>query len=162
LLSQSLKKLPVVYEFRKSPFHLDHKIVLACESDLVPYIGMNNISRAAEIGHHRDGTRCKCFKDYARTVVTQRWEYEYICRPQMPEDFCVAEPTGKDDSLFDAKGSHEFLETLPLRSIANHGKAGQIPSQDRSCGTQCKITSLSWNQSADENQLKLGITIAIP
>ena len=80
----------------------------------------------------------------------------------MPEHFRVAEPTREADRLFDPKRSHELLEALPLRPISNDGKAGQTASKDRSCGTQCKVASLSWNQSADENQLKLGITVAIP
>ena len=74
------QEVSVVYEFRKSPFHLHHNIVLACKSDLVPYIGVNNISRTAEVSDHGNGTRRKGFKDYTCTVVTKRWKYENICR----------------------------------------------------------------------------------
>ena len=67
----------------------------------------------------------------------------------------MAEPTTEETAF-----------SIPRTSSAARGgsapghrrprKAGQIASQKGSSRAQSKITSLSWNQAANENQLKLG------
>ena len=69
----------------------------------------------------------------------------------------MAEPAAEGNSLLDPKRSHELLEVVPLRAIADHGKVGQIVSQEGSSRAQSKITSLTGIQAANENQLKFGV-----
>src|SRR5439155_6300127 len=73
-----------------------------------------------------------------------------------PEDFRMAEPATEQNSLLDPKRPGQLLEAAPLWAIADHGKAGQIASQKGSRRAQSKITSLSGNQAANENQLEFG------
>ena len=68
----------------------------------------------------------------------------------------MAEPATERNSLLDPKGSHELLKAVPLRAIADHGKAGQVASQQGSSRAQSEITSLPGNQAANEDQLKFG------
>ncbi len=68
----------------------------------------------------------------------------------------MANPTTEGNSLLDPKGSRKLLKAVPLWAIAQHGKAGQIVSQEGSSRAQRKITSLAGDQPSDEDQLKLG------
>ena len=68
----------------------------------------------------------------------------------------MADPAAEGNSLLDSKGSRKLLKAIPLRAIADHGKAGQIASQKGSSRAQGKITSFTGNQAANENQLEFG------
>ena len=68
----------------------------------------------------------------------------------------MANPTTEGNSLLDPKGLRKLFKPVPLRAIAEHGKAGQIASQKGSSRAQSEITSLAGNQPANEDQLKLG------
>ena len=70
-LSETFKKVSVLCELCQSSFHLRHNVTLVCYSDLVSDIGVDNISRTAEVSDHGNGTRRKGFKDYTCTVVTK-------------------------------------------------------------------------------------------
>ena len=71
----------------------------------------------------------------------------------------MAKPTTEGNSLLDPKGSRKLLKAVPLRAIADHGKAGQIVSQKGSSRAQREITSFAGNQASDENQLKFGVVL---
>src|SRR5579859_7856841 len=103
---------------------------------------MNDISGPAEVRHHGYGACAESFENYACTVVAKRRKYKNISNPQPPEDFRMVEPPAERNSLLDPEGSHQLLEAIPFRAIADHGKAGQTASQKRSSRTQAKITSL--------------------
>jgi hypothetical protein len=117
---------------------------------------MNDISRAAEVRDHGYGASAKGFENYAGAIVAKRWKHEHISRSEVLEDFRMAEPAAKRHSLLDPKGFCEPLETVSLPAIADHGNAGQIAAQKGRRRAQSKITSLSGDQAADEDQLKLG------
>jgi hypothetical protein len=57
----------------------------------------------------------------------------------------MAEPAAKENSVLDPKGSRKLLEAVPLRAIADDGKARQITSQEGSRRAQGKITGLPGN-----------------
>jgi hypothetical protein len=117
---------------------------------------MDDISGAAEVRDHGYGTGAESFENYARTIVAKRWKHQYVSRAKMFEDFRVAKPAAEENSLLDPKRPRKVPEAVPLWTIANHGKPGQIASQKgRSCA-QSKITSLTGNQAANEDQLKFG------
>jgi len=42
----------------------------------------------------------------------------------------MANPTTEGNGLLDPKGFHELLKSVPLWTIAKHGKACQITSQE--------------------------------
>src|SRR5207302_8397855 len=117
---------------------------------------MNDISGAAEVHDHRYGASAERFENYACTIVAKRWKHEHISRSEVLEDFRMTEPPAEENSLLDPKGSHKLLKAVPLRSVTDHRKAGQIAAQKGSRRAQSKITSLPGNQAADENQLKFG------
>jgi hypothetical protein len=114
---------------------------------------VNNVSGPTEVRDHRYSTGGESFENYACTVVANGWKHQHISRSQVPQDFRVAEPATKENSLLDPKGSRKLLKAVPLRAIANNGKAGQIASQEGSRRAQSKITSLPRNQAANENQI---------
>jgi len=68
----------------------------------------------------------------------------------------MANPTAEGDGFLDFKGSHELLEAVPLRAIADNCKAGQIASQKRSGRAQREVTSFAGDQPTDKDQFKLG------
>src|SRR5437870_7393239 len=137
-------------QIRQNLFHLSHDIILSRKSHLVPYLWMNNISGPAEVRDHRDGASAEGFENYACTIVAKRWKHEHISRSEVLEDFRMTEPPAEENSLLDPKGSHKLLKAVPLRSVTDHRKAGQIAAQKGSRRAQSKITSLPGNQAADE------------
>src|SRR5262249_38750342 len=126
------------------------------KSHLVPYLWMNDISGAAEVRDYRYTSSAEGFENYACTIIAKRWKHEQISRSEALENFGMAEPAAERNSLLDPKGSCKLLETVSLRAIADHGKAGQVASQKRSRSAQTKITSFPGNQPANEEQLKFG------
>src|SRR6266446_3955247 len=115
---------------------------------------MNDISGAAEVRDHRNGASAEGFENYACTIVAKRWKHEHISRSEVLEDFRVTEPAAEENSLLNPKRPRQLLEAVPLWTIADHGKSGQIAAQKRSRRAQSKITSLPGNQAANKNQLK--------
>src|SRR4029453_7326757 len=106
---------------------------------------MNDISGAAEVRDHRYGASAESFENYARTIVAKRWKHQYISRSEVFEDFRVAKPAAEENSLLDPKAPCKVPEAVPLRTIADHGKPGQITAQKRSRRPQSKITRLPGN-----------------
>ena len=147
LLSQLLEPIPIVREFRQNLFHLRHDVALIRKRHLVPHLWMNDISGPAEVRDHRYGATGESFENHACTVVANGWKHKHIRRSQAPEDFRMAEPAAEGNSLLDPKGFHKLLKAVPLRAIADHGKAGQIVSQKRSSRAQSEITGLPGNQA---------------
>ena len=115
---------------------------------------MNDISGPAEVRDHGYGATRESFKDHACAKVANGWKHHYVGGSQAPEDFRMANPATEGDGLLDPKGSYELLKAVPLRAVADHGKAGQIVSQKRGSPPQSKITSLPGDQAPNENQLK--------
>src|SRR6266550_8974649 len=148
--------VPIAREIRQNLFHLRHDINLIRKRHLVPYLWMNDISRPAEVRDNGYGASGERFENYACTVVANGWKQHHVSGSQASEDFRMADPPAERNSLLDPKGSHELLKAVPLRSVTDHGKAGQIASQKRGGRAQCEITSLPGNQAANENQLKFG------
>src|SRR5262245_34612722 len=106
---------------------------------------MNNISGATEVCDYRYGASAESFENYACAIVAQRWKHEYISRSQAFENFRMAEPATEENSLLDTKAPCKVPEAVPLRTIADHGKPGQITAQKRSRRPQSKITRLPGN-----------------
>ena len=89
MLSQTLKKVTVVYEFLQNLFHLQDDIALIRKTHFVPNPWMNNISGSAEVRNHRYGATCESFENYACTIVTNGWKDKDISRSHASEDFAV-------------------------------------------------------------------------
>src|SRR3982074_874851 len=117
---------------------------------------MNDISGPAEVHDHGYGAGRESFGNYAWTVVAKGWKHKHIRRSHAAEDFRMAYPTTEGDSLLDFKGFHQLLKVAPLRAVTNNGEAGHVASQKRGGCAQREITSLSGNQTANEDQLKFG------
>ena len=142
MLSQTLKKIPVVYEFVQNLFHLRHEVAFIRKRHLVSYLWMNDISGPAEVRDHRDGASRESFKDYARAEVANRWKHQHIRGSQAPKDLRMANPTTEGNSLLDLKGSRKLLKAVPFRTISEHGEASQTASQEGSSRAQRQIASL--------------------
>src|SRR5713226_9460614 len=117
---------------------------------------MNDISWSAEVQYHWDGATCESFKNHARTIVTKGWKHEYIGRSQVLEDFRMAQPAAEDNRFLDPQIFSQLLKPVPLRPIADHGKAGQVVLQQGCSCAQSQIASLPRNQTANKNQFKFG------
>src|SRR5690242_159343 len=68
----------------------------------------------------------------------------------------MADPTAGADSLVNPKGSHQLLEAVPLRAIADDGKTRQIIPPEGRRRAQCEIASFAGDEKPDENQFKFG------
>src|SRR5262249_55298413 len=117
---------------------------------------MNDISGAAEVRDHGYTSGAEGFENYACTIIAKRWKHEQISRSEAFEDFRMAEPAAERNILLDPKRSCKLLEAVSLRTITDHGEAGQVTAQKGSCRAQSKITSFPGNQAANEDQLKFG------
>src|SRR5881227_4167557 len=126
-------------QIRQNLFHLSHDIILSRKSHLVPYLCMNDISGPAEVRDHRDGASAEGFENYACAIVANRWKHEHISRSEVLEDFRMAERAAEENSLLNTKRPRQLLEAVPLWTIADHGKAGQIAAQNGSRRAQSKI-----------------------
>src|SRR6267142_2252208 len=116
---------------------------------------MNDIAGPAEVRYHRYCACCESFKNHACAEVANGWEHHHISRSKAVEDFRVAKPTTEGNCILYFEGSSELLEAASLGAIPDDGKVSQIASQKRSSRAQRKITSLTGDQPADEDQLKL-------
>src|SRR5437868_6419424 len=112
---------------------------------------MYDIARPAKVCDHRDGAGRESFKDHACTKIPNRWKYHHICGSQPREDLHMASPTTEGDSPLDTKGSHKLLEAVPVQSVADHGKAGQIASQKGGSRAQPEITSFAGDEPTDKD-----------
>ncbi len=121
----------------------------------VPHLRIDGIPGSAEVHDYRYCADRERLKDHTSAEVPNRWKYEHIGRSQTAEDFGMAQPAAESNSLFDSKGFRELFKRLSFRPVADHGKAGSIAPQKRSSRAQSKITSLSGNQAANKDQLKL-------
>ncbi len=78
LLPQLLEPIPIVSQLRENLFHLRHNIILIRKRNFVTDFGIDDISRAAEIGDHRHGATGESFENDAGTVVAKRWKHQHI------------------------------------------------------------------------------------
>jgi hypothetical protein len=155
-LPQLLEQIAIVREFRENPFHLCDEIVFIRERNFIPYLGTDYISRAAEVSHHRDGTRCKGFKDYARTEVANRRKDHHIRGSQPAKYLVMFYPTTEGNSLLDPKRFHKLLEPAPFWAVTNYGEAGRITLQKGSGRAQPEIASFTGYEPTNKDQLELG------
>jgi hypothetical protein len=117
---------------------------------------MDDVPGPAEVHDDGHGAGREGFENYASTVVAKGRKHEHISQSHATEDLGMTKPATEGHSILDAKRSRELLEAFPFRTVTDHGKACQFPSQEGRCRTQSKITSLPRDQAADEDQLKYG------
>jgi hypothetical protein len=115
---------------------------------------MDDIAGPPKVYDYRYDARCQSFEYYAGAIIAKRRKDEHIGRSHPAEDLSVADPAAEGDCLLDSEGSCELFEVVPFRAVTDHGETGQTASQKGRSPAQSKITSLSWNEAADENQLK--------
>jgi hypothetical protein len=145
LASQAIKEFPAACEILQYLPYLRHHIAFVGQGHLVSHLGMNDIPGAAEVDDHWHGAAREGFEDYARTVIANGWKHEHVSGSQAGENLGMAEPAAESNSLLDSKGCCELLKAVLLRSVTDHGKAGQIAPQKGSRRAQSKITGLSGN-----------------
>ncbi len=162
LLSQLLKELLIGRKFTQYLFHLGDNVTLTCKSYLVTNILVNNVSRTAEVSHHGYGTRCKSLKYHTCTIITKSWKDKHICGAHPLQHVRVVKPATEGNSLLDSQGDRQLFQAGSLRTVAYYRKSCRVASQYWRRSTQCQITSLSGDQSADKEQFKLGRTFTRP
>src|SRR5437588_13096817 len=103
---------------------------------------MNDIAGSTEVHDHRYGPDRERLKDDTSSKLPHRWKHQYVRRPQALQRFGMAKPATERDRFFHAKRPRELLKALPLRTIADNAKVGQLALQKRSSRAQREITSL--------------------